>query len=98
MRRGCVRKILFSQIVLASFASVAMAAPCIAPPVSPESIAEFKANPAALVAPNSDTRAIEARVRELAGTSASLASDLVSLAQSEGTSPRFRTAIAAGLA
>lgn len=98
MRRSCVTRILFSQIVLASFASVAWAAPCIAPPVSPESIAEFKANPQALVAPNSDTRAIEARVRELAGTSASLASDLVNLAQAEGTTARYRTAIAAGLA
>jgi hypothetical protein len=98
MRRSCVTRLLFSQIVLASFASVALAAPCVAPPVSPESIAEFKANPQALVAPNSDTRAIEARVRELAGTSASLASDLVNLAQAEGTTARFRTAIAAGLA
>jgi hypothetical protein len=98
MRRGCVAKILFSQIVLASCASIAWAAPCIAPPVSPESIAEFKANPEALVAPNADTRAIEARVRELAGTSASLASDLVNLAQAPGTTARFRTAIAAGLA
>lgn len=98
MRRGCVAKILFSQIVLASCASIAWAAPCIAPPVTPESIAEFKANPEALVAPNADTRAIEARVRELAGTSASLASDLVNLAQAQGTTARFRTAIAAGLA
>jgi hypothetical protein len=98
MRRGCVAKIMFSQIVLASCASIAWAAPCIAPPVTPESIAEFKANPEALVAPNSDTRAIEARVRELAGTSASLASDLVNLAQAQGTTARYRTAIAAGLA
>jgi hypothetical protein len=98
MRRGCVAKIMFSQIVLASCASIAWAAPCIAPPVAPESIAEFKANPEALVAPNSDTRAIEARVRELAGTSASLASDLVNLAQAQGTTARYRTAIAAGLA
>ncbi len=37
-------------------------------------------------------------MRELAGTSASLASDLVNLAQAEGTIPRYRTAIAAGLA
>ncbi|WKA30561.1 hypothetical protein [Bradyrhizobium roseum] len=96
MRHGCVAKVLFSQIVLASCVSFAWAAPCVAPPATPESIAEFKANPGALVAPNSDTRAIEARVRELAGTSADLAPDLVNLAQ--GTTPRFRTAIAAGLA
>ena len=96
MRHGCVTRILFSQIVLASCASIAWAAPCIAPPVTPDSIAEFKSNPGALVAPNADTRAIEARVRELAGTSADLAPDLVNLAQT--TTPRYRTAIAAGLA
>lgn len=98
MRRSCVTRLLFSQIVMASLASAAWAAPCVAPPASPESIAEFKAKPEALVAPNADTRAIEARVRELAGTSASLASDLVNLAQAEGTTARYRTAIAAGLA
>jgi hypothetical protein len=98
MLRSCVTRILFSQIVLASCASMAWAAPCIAPPATPETIAEFKANPAALVAPNADTRAIEARVRELAGTSASLAADLVALAQAEATTARYRTAIAAGLA
>jgi hypothetical protein len=48
------------------------------------------------VASNADTRSIEARVLELAGTSASLAPDLVNVAQ--GTTPRYRTAIAAGLA
>jgi hypothetical protein len=96
MRYGCVARLLSAQIVLASCASMAWAAPCVAPPVSLESIAEFKSNPGALVAPNADTRSIEARVRELAGTSATLASDLVNLAQ--GTTPRYRTAIAAGLA
>ncbi|WP_334358665.1 MULTISPECIES: hypothetical protein [unclassified Bradyrhizobium] len=87
---------MFAQIVLASWAGMAWAAPCVAPPASPDSIAEFKLNPDALVAPNADTRSIEARVRELAGTSASLAPDLVNLAQ--GATPRHRTAIAAGLA
>jgi hypothetical protein len=96
MRYGCITKFLSAQIVLASFAGMAWAAPCVVPPVSPESIAEFKSNPDALVAPGADTRSIEARVRELAGTSASLAADLVNVA--EGTTPRFRTAIAAGLA
>jgi hypothetical protein len=43
-----------------------------------------------------DTRTIEATVRELAGTDASLAADIVRVA--EGTTPRFQTAIAAGLA
>jgi hypothetical protein len=96
MRCGSMTRLLSAQIVLACVASVAMAAPCIVPPVSPESIAEFKSNPEALVAPNADTRSIETRVREHAGTSASLAPDLVNLAQ--GTTPRYRTAIAAGLA
>jgi hypothetical protein len=96
MRCGSITRLLFAQIVLASCVGVAGAAPCVAPPASPESIAEFKSNPDALVAPNADTRLIESRVRELAGTSASLAPDLVNLAQ--GTTPRYRTAIAAGLA
>jgi len=96
MRYGCVARILSAQIVLASCTGMAWAAPCVVPPVSPESIVEFRSNPSALVGPNADTRSIEARVRELAGTSASLATDLVNVAQ--GTTPRFRTAIAAGLA
>jgi hypothetical protein len=97
MRCGSVTRLLSAQIVLAaSCVSIAWAAPCVAPPVSPESIAEFKSNPGALVAPNADTRSIETRVRELAGTSANLAPDLVNLAHA--TTPRYRTAIAAGLA
>jgi hypothetical protein len=96
MRYGCITRLLSAQIVLASCASMAWAAPCVAPPASPESIAEFKSNPGALVAPNGDTRSLEARVLELAGTSATLATDLVNVAQ--GATPRFRTAIAAGLA
>src|SRR6185295_16511146 len=96
MRYGSMTKLLFAQIVLVSSVSFAGAAPCIAPPASPESIAQFKSNPDAILAPNTDTRLIESRVRELAGTSASLAPDLVNLAQ--GTNARYRTAIAAGLA
>ncbi|HMH72832.1 MAG TPA: hypothetical protein VK554_11065, partial [Bradyrhizobium sp.] len=46
--------------------------------------------------PNSDTRTIEATTRDLAGTDASLAADIIRVA--EGTSARFQTAIAAGLA
>ena len=95
MRRCCITSILSTQLVLVS-AGMAWAAPCIAPPASPESIAQFKSNPDAILAPNTDTRLIESRVRELAGTSASLAPDLVNLAQ--GTNARYRTAIAAGLA
>jgi len=96
MRSGCVFKFLSAQIVLASFASLASAAPCVAPPASPEAIVEFKSNPGALVAPSADSRSIESHVRDLAGTSADLATDLVNVAQT--TTPRFRTAIAAGLA
>lgn len=49
-----------------------------------------------MVAPDSDARTVEAMTRDLAGTDASLAANLVHVA--EGTVPRFRTAIAAGLA
>ena len=71
-------------------------AACVNPPATAEAISQFKSNPQALVAPDSDTRTIEATTRDLAGTDASLAAELVHLA--EGTTPRFQTAIAAGLA
>jgi threonine dehydrogenase-like Zn-dependent dehydrogenase len=96
MRNGTFTKIIIAQVVSAFCASLAWAAPCVAPPLSDEAIAQFKSNPGALVTPNSDTRTIEAQVRDLAGTSAALAVDLVHLAQ--GSPPRFQTAIAAGLA
>jgi hypothetical protein len=77
--------------------SVAQAwAGCLKPPASDQAISQFKANPQGLVSPDSDTRTIEATTRDLAGTDASLAADLIRVA--EGTNPRFRTAIAAGLA
>ena len=69
---------------------------CLKPPASDQAISQFRANPQGLVAPNSDTRTIEATTRDLAGTDASLAADLIRVA--EATNPRFRTAIAAGLA
>src|SRR6266852_321275 len=69
---------------------------CLKPPASDQAISQFRANPQGLVAPNSDTRTIEATTRDLAGTDASLAADIIRVA--EGTSSRFRTAIAAGLA
>ena len=96
MRIRLIATALAAQIVSAFCVTLAWAAPCIAPPLSPQAIADFKANPGAIVAPNSDTRTIEAFVRDLAGTDATLASDLVGLAK--GTTPRFQTAIAAGLA
>src|SRR5882672_3413561 len=69
---------------------------CLKPPASDQAISQFRANPQGLVSPDSDTRTIEATTRDLAGTDASLAADLIRVA--EGTNPRFRTAIAAGLA
>jgi hypothetical protein len=69
---------------------------CLKPPASELAISQFRANPQGLVAPNSDTRTIEATTRDLAGTDASLAANLIKVAQ--GTSTRFQTAIAAGLA
>src|SRR5882672_5508900 len=69
---------------------------CLKPPASDQAISQFRANPQGLVAPSSDTRNIEATTRDLAGTDASLAADLIRVA--EGTIPRFQTAIAAGLA
>jgi hypothetical protein len=96
MRIGLVAKALAAQVVPAFCVSLGWASPCITPPLSQQAIADFKLNPGAIVAPNSDTRTIEAFVRDLAGTDATLASDLVNLAK--GTTPRFQTAIAAGLA
>ena len=96
MRYGLIAKALFFQLVLASCASQGWAAPCVAPPASDEAISQFKANPESIVAPGSDARTIEGLVRDLAGTDATLAEDLARLAQK--TTPRFRTAIAAGLA
>jgi hypothetical protein len=91
-----VARVLCTPAVLVIGLSQACAAPCIAPAVAPDAIVQFKANPNALIAPNSDTRTIEATVRDLAGTDASLAPELVNLAQ--GTVPRYQAAIAAGLA
>jgi hypothetical protein len=96
MRAGFVVSILSAQLLVAIGFSPALAAPCVAPPLTEQAIADFKANPKALVAPDADTRTVEATVRDLAGTDASLAAELVTLAGT--TSPRFRTAIAAGLA
>ncbi len=70
---------------------------CINPPVSPERINSFKAKPENFIpSPSTDTRSVEAETRDLAGTDAKLAPDLVRIA--ETAQPRFRTAIAAGLA
>jgi len=98
MRTGLIAAICATMSICATMfgTAPALASPCVAPPASPQAIAEFKSNPQALVAPNADTRAIEMTVTNLAGTDAGLAADFVHLA--EGAIPRFRTAIAAGLA
>ena len=88
-------KALFSAAFLAISVTQGGAA-CLKPPASDQAISQFRANPQGLVAPNSDTRTIEATTRDLAGTDASLTADLIRVA--EGTTPRFQTAIAAGLA
>jgi hypothetical protein len=92
-------RIMSTALVGAAFLAISVAqgwAGCLKPPASDQAISQFRANPQGLVAPNSDTRTIEATTRDLAGTDASLAADLIRVA--EGTNPRFQTAIAAGLA
>jgi hypothetical protein len=83
-------------LMLLAISVTEASAGCINPPATPSAVDGFRANPQAFVAPNSDTRGIEAFVRELTGTDASLAAKFVRVAQE--TTPRFRTAIAAGLA
>jgi hypothetical protein len=95
MRTRFTAGALCVQILLTISVSQAWAA-CLNPPLSAQAIAQFKANPLALIAPDADTRTIEATTRDLAGSDATLAADLVRLAA--GTTPRFQTAIAAGLA
>ena len=95
MRTGPLVQTLCAQVLIAVSAGPVWAS-CLNPPATAQSIGQFKSDPAALVAPNSDTRTIEALTRDLAGTDAALAADLVRVA--EGAAPRFQTAIAAGLA
>jgi hypothetical protein len=101
MRTGLIAGRLCAHL-LATFCAIgfgtmsAGAAPCVVPPASAQMIDQFKENPKALIAADADTRTIEATVRDLAGTDPSLAADLVHLA--ENATPRFRAAIAAGLA
>jgi hypothetical protein len=95
MQMRTMLQALCLSALLAISATQASAA-CLNPPASAGAISQFKSNPQALVAPDSDTRTIEATTRDLAGTDASLAADLILVAK--GTTPRFQTAIAAGLA
>jgi hypothetical protein len=96
MRVQSIVHVLGIPALLLVCGSQAWAVPCVAPPVSPEAVIQFKANPGALIVANSDPRTAEASVRDLAGTDASLAVELVRLAK--GASPRLQMAIAAGLA
>lgn len=96
MRMGLIAKALGVQLLLAFCASAAFAAPCVNPPLSDAAVNQFKTNPQSALPPDSDARTVEALVRDLAGTDATLAADIVKLAQ--GANPRFQTAIAAGLA
>jgi hypothetical protein len=96
MLSGLVKGALGALLMLAVWPSAGWTAPCISPPLTAEQIAKFKADPRAFIGPETDTRTVEAIVRDLAGTDASLAEDLVHLAAQ--APPRFKTAIAAGLA
>jgi hypothetical protein len=96
MRAGFIAKALCIQLLFSLCASNAWASACIAPPASEEAIKQFKTNPDALIAPSADTRTIETIVRDLTASNASLAAEFVRLAKR--ANPRFRTAIAAGLA
>ena len=96
MRARFIAHILYTQLLTSLCVSSAWAGACIVPPASDEAIKQFKANPAAVIAQNADTRTIEATVRDLTATNGSLAAEFVRLAKN--TNPRFRTAIAAGLA
>jgi hypothetical protein len=92
-------RILLGAVSFSTFLAISATqgwAGCINPPLADQAVTQFRANPKALVFPESDARTIEAMTRDLAGTDPSLATDLVKVA--EGTAPRFRTAIAAGLA
>jgi hypothetical protein len=95
MRTSRLVQMLCVSILIAVSANPVSAA-CLNPPASGQTITQFKSDPQALVAPNSDARTIEVVARDLAGTDASLAADLVRVATA--TIPRFQTAIAAGLA
>ena len=95
MRSGLAKGALCALLMLAFCPSLGLAAPCVTPALAPEAIAKFKSKPEALISPDTDARSIEGMVRDLAGTDASLAADLVHLAK--GATPRVKTAIAAGL-
>jgi hypothetical protein len=82
-------------VAILTMTSSPILANCLQPPTSTEAIEQFKSNPSGLIS-GSNTALVETTTRELAGTDPKLAPDLVHVA--EGAAPRFRAAIAAGLA
>jgi hypothetical protein len=96
MRIQVTTRGLWLVLLFALGASPASAA-CINPALAPEAINQFRANPQGLIpSPETDVRTVEAMTRDLAGTDSSLAPALITIAKS--ASPRFQSAIAAGLA
>jgi hypothetical protein len=95
MRIKTMFRVLSAAALLAVCFSPAMAS-CLKPPASDEAISKFKSDPQAVIAPGADTRIIETTTRDLVGTDASLAAEFIRLAKK--APPRFKTAIAAGLA
>jgi len=96
MRINLIVTLLCAQTLIALQIAPVAAKPCIAPPASESDMNRFRSDPGAVVGPSTDARAVEASVRDLAGTDASLAAEFVRLSQA--LPPRLRTAIAAGLA
>ena len=94
------RGIATTELVIAALLSLVAGpvwAGCVNPPLPTEKINEFKSDPQSLLAsPTTDARTVEAVTRDLAGTDADLAADLIHVA--ETAKPLFQTAIAAGLA
>jgi|GEM_PF-1887165 len=96
MRARDLRRRVGMAFCIALIAGPAAAA-CITPPLSPEFVNQFKSNPGQLIpSPDTDARSVEATARDLAGTDPALAQALVQVARS--ARPRFKAAIAAGLA
>ena len=95
MAQGLVKMGLVATILL--LVGNPASAGCVNPALSQEQVAQFKSDPQGLIpGDKADARTVEALTRDLAGTDANLATDLVQVAQT--AKPIFQTAIAAGLA